>query len=112
MQSFLKLSLYLRILKVSEEDLIFVNGQVSYVESRRTNKLKQKLENRKRLGVNNVDSDFVVSNNDLLSKKQLFDTISGKQNVCVAQTSDNNDALKLLEAMCIDITQGRKGGTE
>ena len=53
------------------------------------------------MGVNNVDSDFVLSNNDL--KKQLLDTMSGKQNVCVAQTSDNTVVIKLLEAMRSDI---------
>ena len=42
---------------------------------------------------------FVVINNDLM--KQLSSTMPGKQNVCVAQTSDN--VLKLLESMHSDI---------
>ena len=42
-----------------------------------------------------------MKNNDL--KKQLSDTIPRKQNVFVAQTSDNSDVIKLLESMRSDI---------
>ena len=91
----------LKNIKVSDEDLIFAIGQASYADSQRSNKLSKVKQNRQRVGVNNVDSDFVVTNNDL--KKQLSDTMPGKQNVCVAQTSDNNDVIKLLESMRGDL---------
>lgn len=57
------------------------------------------------MDVNDVDSNVIVPNNDLVPKKQLPDTMSGKPNVCVAQTLDNNDVIKLLEAMRSDITR-------
>lgn len=57
------------------------------------------------MDVNDVDSDVIVPNNDLVPEKQLPDTMSGKPNVCVAQTLGNNDVIKLLEAMRSDITR-------
>ena len=66
----------LKNIKVSDEDFIFAIGQASYADSQRSNKLNRVKRNKQRIGVNNVDSDFVVSNNDL--KKQLCYTISEK----------------------------------
>lgn len=57
------------------------------------------------MDVNDVDSNVIAPNNDLVPKKQLSDTMSGKPNVCVAQTLGNNDVIKLLEAMRSDITR-------
>ena len=51
-------------------------GQASCADSQRSNMINKVKQNRQRAGVNNVDSDFVVSNNDL--KKQLCYTISEK----------------------------------
>ena len=93
----------LKNIKVSDEDLIFAIGQASYADSQRSNKLNKVKQNRQRVDINNVDSDFAVSNNNLIPKKQLSEIMSGKQNVCVARTSDNNDVIKLLEAMRSDI---------
>ena len=91
----------LKNIKVSGEDLIFAIGQASYADSQRSSKFNKVKQNRQRVGVNCVDSEFAIQKNDL-PKKQLSDTMSGKQNVCAAQTSDN-DVIKLLEAMRSDI---------
>lgn len=62
MQSFLNLSLYLRILKCLTRIPCYC--QASYADSQRSNKLNKVKQNKQRVGVNNVDSDFVVSNDD------------------------------------------------
>lgn len=70
-----------------------------------SNKLTKAKQNRQRADVSDVDSDIIVPNNNLVPKKQLPDIMSGKPNACVAQTLDNNDIIKLLEAMRSDITR-------
>ena len=58
------------------KDLIFAIGQISYADLQRSNKWNKVKQNRQRIGVNNVDSDFVVLNTDL--KKHLPGTIPGR----------------------------------
>ena len=77
-----KIKPLLKNIKVFDEDLIFAIGQAPYVDSQSSNKLSKVKQNRQRVGVNNVDSDFVVTNNDL--NKQFSDNMPGKQNVFVA----------------------------
>ena len=83
--------------------MIFAIGQASYADSQRSNKLNKVKQSRQRVGVNYLDMSNELPKRHL-SDSAVSDSLSGKQNVCASQTSDNNDLIRMLEAMRSDIT--------